>query len=141
MTHFFLLRALERREEKATKELAQLAKQNNIPIVAVAAIPNLPGHIVVECEMKHQILQLLPRLKNVRGLVRGKVDLDDIMRLISKPIDLFKPGEEIEITGGPFKGNRAKILTDDGKTVTIEVLEWERSMRITISRDYVRRRR
>ncbi len=80
-------------------------------------------------------------MKNIRGIVRGKVEFDEIAHLIDEPIILFKLDEEVEVISGPFKGCRAKIFDDDGKTVTIELLEWERFARINISRDFVRKRR
>jgi len=141
MTYFFLLRALEKREEKAAMELAEVARERNSPIVSVAAIPALPGHIIVECERKFEILKLLPELKQIRGMVRGKISRKEVLELINQPVTLFEPDDDVSIVSGPLKGSRAKVIEDDGKSIVVQLMDWDKENKITLSRDDVKRRR
>ena len=57
-----------------------------------------------------------------------------------KPTEVLGVGDIVEITGGPFKGMRAKITRID-KTkaeVTLELLEATFTLPITVHSDYVK---
>jgi len=61
--------------------------------------------------------------------------------IIRKPIiETLGENDIVEVTGGPFKGMRAKVVRVDPskEEVTVEILEAAFSLPITVHADYVR---
>ncbi|HEX9261361.1 MAG TPA: transcription elongation factor Spt5, partial [Candidatus Bathyarchaeia archaeon] len=78
----------------------------------------------------------------VRSRIPGLVSFAEIERyIVRKPVieDLFED-DIVEITGGPFKGMRAKITRIDKPKaeVTLELLEATFTLPITVHSDYVK---
>ena len=80
--------------------------------------------------------------KHAKSHVPGVVDFSDVEKfLITKPvIEELSVGDTVEITGGPFKDMKAKIVRVDKakEEVTIELLEAAFTLPITVHADYVK---
>jgi transcriptional antiterminator NusG len=81
-------------------------------------------------------------VKHVRSRIPGIVSFAEIERyIVKKPIiEELNENDIVEVTGGPFKGMRAKITRID-KTkaeVTLELLEATFTLPITVNSDYVK---
>jgi transcriptional antiterminator NusG len=81
-------------------------------------------------------------VKHVRSRIPGIVSFTEIERyIVKKPIiEELSENDIVEVTGGPFKGMRAKITRID-KTkaeVTLELLEATFTLPITVNSDYVK---
>ncbi|MHA1863156.1 MAG: transcription elongation factor Spt5, partial [Candidatus Thorarchaeota archaeon] len=140
MTKFFAVRVLKRYEMKVAQELADFAKLEGITTIkSIFVPPTLQGCVIVECEKKIDLINLLRQMKQTRGLFRGKLNIEDVYKLLTVPEELLKPGTKVEVTAGPFRGSRAKVIRDDGKEVTIMLLDWEFNNRIKLSRSQLKK--
>jgi transcriptional antiterminator NusG len=78
----------------------------------------------------------------VRSRIPGPIPFSEIERyIIRKPvIEELNEDDIVEITGGPFKGMRAKITRIDKSKaeVTLELLEATFTLPITVNSDYVK---
>jgi transcriptional antiterminator NusG len=81
-------------------------------------------------------------VRHVRSRIPGLVSFSEIERyIIRKPvIEDLNEDDVVEITGGPFKGMRAKITRIDKSKaeVTLELLEATFTLPITVHSDYVK---
>jgi len=81
-------------------------------------------------------------IKHVRSRVPGIVSFSEIERyIVRKPIiEELSENDIVEITGGPFKGMRAKITRIDKtkEEVILELLEATFTLPITVHSDYVK---
>jgi len=81
-------------------------------------------------------------VRHVRSRIPGLVSFSEIERyIIRKPvIEDLSEDDVVEITGGPFKGMRAKITRIDKSKgeVTLELLEATFTLPITVHSDYVK---
>jgi len=81
-------------------------------------------------------------IRHVRSRVPGVVSFSEIERyVVRKPIiEELSENDIVEVTGGPFKGMRAKITRiDKAKAeVTLELLEATFTLPITVHSDYVK---
>jgi transcriptional antiterminator NusG len=90
----------------------------------------------------HLIEEAIAGVRHVRSRIPGLVSFNEIERyIIRKPV-IEDLGEDdvVEVTGGPFKGMRAKITRIDKSKgeVTLELLEATFTLPITVHSDYVK---
>jgi transcriptional antiterminator NusG len=81
-------------------------------------------------------------VRHVRSRIPGLVSFSEIERyIVRKPVlEDLNEDDVVEITGGPFKGMRAKITRIDKSKgeVTLELLEATFTLPITVHSDYVK---
>ena len=140
MTFFFLVRVARGFENKVSNDVANNTKIDGIPLKAILATPHLPGFIIVECERRFDLITALRGVSRARGIVAGKVTLEDALKYVELPEVRFKLGEVLDVVAGPFKGSSVRVIEDDGGSkIAVMMLDWEHTGRIVISKDQVRR--
>lgn len=141
-TKIFAVKTTTGQERNVARLIAAKVEMNKIPIKAVLAPETLRGYVFVEAEGPHLVEEVITGIKHVRSRVPGIVSFAEIERyIVKKPIiEELNESDIVEVTGGPFKGMRAKITRID-KTkaeVTLELLEATFTLPITVSSDYVK---
>jgi transcriptional antiterminator NusG len=96
----------------------------------------------VEAEGPHFVEEAIAGIRHVRSRIPGVVSFSEIERyIVRKPvIEELIENDIVEVTGGPFKGMRAKITRIDKSKgeVTLELLEASFTLPITVHSDYVK---
>jgi transcriptional antiterminator NusG len=141
-TKFFAVKTTTGQEKNVARLVAAKVEMNSIPIKAILVPETLRGYVFMEAEGPHFIEQAIAGIRHVRSRVPGIVDFTEIERyIIRKPvIEELSENDIVEVTGGPFKGMRAKITRiDKAKAeVTLELLEATFTLPITVHSDYVK---
>jgi len=141
-TTIFAVRTTVGQEMNVANLIASRVEANGIPIKAILVPETLKGYVFIESDGPHIVEQAISGIKHVRSRVPGIVSLSEIEKYITvKPvIEELDVNDLVEVTGGPFKGMRAKI-TDIDRTkeeVTIELLEATFTLPVTVHPDYVK---
>ena len=141
-TMIFAVRTTTGQEKNVAKLVAARVEMNNIPIKAILVPEVLRGYIFVEADGPHFVEKAIAGIKHVRTRVPGIVSFSEVERYIVRKPVIAELGENdiVEITGGPFKGMRAKITRIDRtkEEVTLELLEATFTLPITVHSDYVK---
>ncbi len=141
-TKIFAVRTTTGQERNVAKLVAAKIEMNQLPIKAILVPETLRGYLFVEANGPHFVEEAIAGIRHVRSRVPGIVDFSEIERyLVRKPV-IEELGEEdiVEVTGGPFKGMRAKItrINKVKEEVTLELLEATFTLPITVHSDYVK---
>jgi transcriptional antiterminator NusG len=141
-TKIFAVKTTTGQERNVARLIAAKVDMNKIPIKAILAPETLKGYIFIEAEGPHFVEEAIGGIKHVRSRVPGIVSFAEVERyIVKKPIiEELNESDIVEVTGGPFKGMRAKITRID-KTkaeVTLELLEATFTLPITVSSEYVK---
>ncbi len=141
-TKIFAVRTTTGQERNVAKLVAAKIEMKGIPVKAILVPETLKGYVFFEAVGPHFVEEAIAGIKHVRSRVPGLVDFPEVERyIVRKPI-IEELGEEdiVEITGGPFKGMRAKITRIDKakEEVTLELLEATFTLPITVHSDYVK---
>ncbi|MCJ7609484.1 transcription elongation factor Spt5 [Candidatus Bathyarchaeota archaeon] len=138
----FAVRTTAGQEKNAAELVATKAQAGKLPVLSIVVPENLRGYIFVEAPGPHVTDEAITGIKHVRSRVPGKVSYQDIEKyLITKPvIDELEVGTIVEITGGPFKGMRARItrVNKVKREATLELLEATFTLPITVNADYLK---
>jgi transcriptional antiterminator NusG len=141
-TKIFAVKTTTGQERNVAKLVAARVEMNKIPIKAILVPETLKGYVFVEADGPHFVEEAIQGVRHVRSRVPGVVNFSDIERyIVRKPIiEELSENQIVEITGGPFKGMRAKITRVDKakEEVTLELLEATFTLPITVHSDYVK---
>lgn len=130
-------------QEKNTAEMMESRiNSRDLPVKAVLVPQEIRGYIFVEADGKSAVERARSGIKHAKGLIERKVPLKEIEELLEpKPtVGGMEKGDVVELTGGPFKGERARIIRiDDTKEeATVELFEATVPIPVTVRGDQVR---
>lgn len=141
-TKIFAVKTTTGQERNVAKLVAAKVEMNKIPIKAILVPETLRGFIFIEAEGPHLVQMAIEGVRHARGMRTEFVDFAEIEKyIVRKPIiEELSENQIVEITGGPFKGMRAKITRVDKakEEVTLELLEATFTLPITVHSDYVK---
>jgi transcriptional antiterminator NusG len=142
LTKIFAVRITTGQERNVAKLVAAKIEMNKIPVKAILIPETLKGYIFIEADGPHFVEQAIGGIRHVRSRVPDFVSFSEIEKYITrKPvIEELNENDIVEVTGGPFKGMRAKITRIDRtkEEVTLELLEATFTLPITVHSDYVK---
>jgi transcriptional antiterminator NusG len=141
-TKIFAIKTTTGQEKNVARLIAAKVEMSKIPLKAILVPETLKGYVFIEAEGPHFVEEAIAGVKHVRSRVPGIVSFPEIERyVVRKPvIEELNENDIVEITGGPFKGMRAKITRLDRAKgeVILELLEATFTLPITVNSDYVK---
>lgn len=135
----YTIRTTIGREKIVMDEIKNKIKLKKYNIKALIHPEKLKGYVMIEGE-EGDIREAIKGIRYVKGLVEKPVKIEEIKRFLEskeKKIEIHK-GDTIEIVGGPFKGERGKVIRIGKKEITAELLEAAVSIPVTITVDSIR---
>jgi transcriptional antiterminator NusG len=122
--------------------LSQIARKENLDIRALLAPDELKGYVLVEAPDSGQVELAIQTVPHARAVVKGQSSIEEIVHFLTpKPtVTGITEGAIIEITSGPFKGEKARVKrVDEGhEEITVELFDSVVPIPITIRGDTVR---
>lgn len=131
------------REKTAINEMRTKIKTTDLDVRAVFHPEELKGYIFIEGK-ESDVKQLSSDIRHLRGVIDEEVGVDEIEKYLSDEQEEIKieEGDEVEVIGGAFKGEEAKITRVDetNREVTIELLDAAVPIPTTVDADMVRKK-
>lgn len=131
------------REKTALNALKSAIRSENLDIKAAFHPADLKGYIFIEGK-ESDIRDLASNVRNINGIIDDEVGVDQIEKYLSDEQEDIKleEGNEVEVIGGAFKGEEAKITRVDetNREVTIELLDAAVPIPTTVDADMVRKK-
>jgi transcriptional antiterminator NusG len=131
------------REKTAINAMRAKVKASNLDINAVFHPEDLRGYVFIE-GTEAAINELADEIRHLNGIIDNEVEVDEIEKYLDDTEEEIKleVGDEVEVIGGPFKGEEAKInrIDDTNREVTIELLDAAVPIPTTVDVDTVRKK-
>ncbi len=110
---------------------------------AVIAPEELRGYVIIEVEeLTDELRDLIHDLPDTRGIVEKPMDFEEIEHYFApKPEAVeISEGDVVEILSGPFKGEKARVVSVDEsrREITVELLEAPVPIPVTVKMDALR---
>ncbi len=141
-TIIFAVRTTVGQERNVADLVTGRVETNRIPVKAILVPETLKGYIFIEANGPHTVEEAITGIKHIRSRVPGVVSFSEVEKyIVVRPvIEEIGINDVVEVTGGPFKGMKAKITGVDKtkEEVTIELLEATFTLPITVHADYVK---
>jgi len=127
------------------------AKREKVEVFSILSPAPMRGYVYLEGVNPDRLADLIKGVKRSRGMVRARgtsdpaasaIPIDQIAHFLEpKPlVSGIVEGNIVEITQGPFKGEKARVIQiDENKEeITVELIEAMISIPITVRGDAVR---
>ena len=129
------------RERTVLETLTTKVHMKPVDVKAILAPAELKGYLFIEGS-EEGITDVLRGVPHVRGLINKPVaieQLETFMKVASKEITM-KVTDIVEVIGGPFKHEKAKIvrIDEDKREARIELIESAVPIPITIKLDLLK---
>jgi transcriptional antiterminator NusG len=139
----YAVRTTSGQEKTVADLIASRVAVKKLPVTAILAPEVIKGYIFIEAAGPHYVDDLISGVRHARARTKGVVSPEAVERfVVTKPtIEDLRPGDTVEVVGGPFRGLRARITHVDKvkEDVTIELLEEGfATLPITVHSDYVK---
>lgn len=139
---FYAMRVLIGQEKNVAALLAQSIKHEDTGISAILAPEEMQGYIFVESDKTLDMRNPVLKVPNLRSLVEGDVAFDELQSYLNPepPMINIDKGSVVELTSGPFKGEKAKVVRlDEAKEdVVLELIEAAVPIPVTVKGDQIR---
>ncbi len=137
------IRVTAGQEKIITEILVKKARAEKLPIYAIANIESVKGYLFIEALEENAVVKLIQKVKHVKGFLKKPVTLEEISSLIKtvkEPATVIDVGDIVEMTSGPFKGEKAKVTKIDKAKdqVTVELIEVAVPIPITVKAKIVK---
>lgn len=123
--------------------LEKVEKGETTGIKSIFVAPDVRGYIFIESTSLEEVYKVISNIKYVKAVRPLKVQPREVVEMLKPKLveEEVNVGDEVEITRGPFRGMRAKVLSIDKSkgTVTINLLEVAFSIPITVQISYVKK--
>ncbi len=139
----YVIRTTMGQEKVVIRMLWQKAKKENLPIYAIIAPDAVKGYMFVEAKDENAVSKLITGVRNVKGLLRTPITREDVERVIKreeKETIKIEVGDIVEMSSGPFKGERAKVVSLDPakEEITVELLDVAVPVPVTVKKRMVK---
>jgi transcriptional antiterminator NusG len=138
----FVVKTTANQERSVAGMLANTARKENLDVRAILAPDELKGYVLVEAPDSGIVELAIQTVPHARAVVKGQSSIAEILHFLTpKPtVTGITEGAIIEITSGPFKGEKARVKrVDEGhEEITVELFDAVVPIPITIRGDTVR---
>ncbi|MDD4352995.1 MAG: transcription elongation factor Spt5 [Candidatus Nanoarchaeia archaeon] len=144
-TKIFTVRTTIGKEKQVIDKIALNVKKKGLGVQAIVSPSEIRGYFFMEADNTDEIRAAIYGIPNVKGLVERdiqEVEIAELDKFFSPVSDSIKveEGDIVELSSGPFKGDKAKIKRVDKikEEVVVELLEAAVSIPLTVKLDSIR---
>jgi transcriptional antiterminator NusG len=141
-SHLFAISTTGGQEKVVMNLLEAKSKMNKIGIQSVLLVDNLKGYVVIEALEVSDVYSAIDGIRHIRKQLRGELQFEDIEGYLVKKstVSALEKDDEVEISGGPFKGMRATItrIDKDKEEATVVLLDASYQLPVTVDANYLK---
>ncbi len=139
---FYALAVTGGTEERVALLLAERARRLGLDLRSVLVSPKIKRYIIVEVGDPNDFFLLIRGVKNLKRRRPIKMKVEEALSLAKpeKELPKLERGQLVEVTAGPFKGMRGRIVEvyETRGEVDLTLLESDFRMVVTIPIDQVK---
>lgn len=138
----FAVRTTIGQEKNVAEMMNTRIKNRDLPVKALLVPQEIRGYMFIEANGKSSVERAKSGVKHAKGIIERKVPIQEIEELLEpKPtISGIEKGDTVELTGGPFKGEKARVIRveDNKEEATVELFEATVPIPVTVKGDRVK---
>jgi transcriptional antiterminator NusG len=138
----FTVRTVVGQERMVADMLYEKVKKSKPNVYSILVMDGVKGYLIVEALTEGDVRKVIYGLPHIKGVIKGQTTIDQIKHLLElKPLtEGISKGDIVELTSGPFKSEKAKIIRVDAlkDEITLELTEAVVPIPVTVKADMVR---
>jgi transcriptional antiterminator NusG len=135
----FAVKTTANQERSVANMIAMVTRKEQLDIRSVLVPEELKGYVLVESPIVETAITNIPHAKAV---VRGASSIAEVQHFLApKPtVTGISEGDIVELTAGPFKGEKARVkrIDEAKEEITVELSEAMVPIPVTVRGDIVR---
>jgi transcriptional antiterminator NusG len=137
------IRVTSGQEKIIAQILMKKAKAEKLDVYSIVNVEAVKGYLFVETPDENTLVKLIQKVKHIKGFLKKALTAPEIENLVKAEKQqniVIEPGDMVEMSSGPFKGERAKVIKiDEAKDeVTVELVEVAVPIPVTVKSKMVR---
>ncbi len=130
-------------QEKTVAEyISSLAKRQKLHIYSILSPKPVRGYIFLEVMSPGLVEEAVSGMRKAKGVVAGESSIDEIEHFLTPKLAVegIAEGDIVELSAGPFKGEKARVTKIDeaNDEITVELFEATVPIPVTVRGDHVR---
>ncbi|MFO8110500.1 MAG: transcription elongation factor Spt5 [Thermoplasmata archaeon] len=129
-------------EKNVGDYLASLAKNKKLGIFSILSPKPVRGYIFMEVMTPQIIEEAIGGIRKAKGVVQGETDINEIEHFLAPKLAVegIAEGDIVELSAGPFKGEKARVtqIDESNDEITVELFEATVPIPVTVRGDHVR---
>jgi transcription termination/antitermination protein NusG len=138
----FAVKTTANQERSVANMIAMVTRKEQLDIRSVLAPEELKGYVLVESPMQEIVEQAITNIPHAKAVVRGASSIAEVQHFLApKPtVTGISEGDIVELTAGPFKGEKARVkrIDEAKEEITVELSEAMVPIPVTVRGDIVR---
>ncbi len=131
-------------QEKIIAEiLVKKSRAEKLDVYSIVHVDTVKGYLFVEAADDNTVVKLIQKVKHVKGFLKRPVEvmeMETLLKASTQPATIIEAGDTVEMSSGPFKGERAKVINiDEAKDeITVELVEVAVPIPVTVKSKMVK---
>jgi transcriptional antiterminator NusG len=138
----FAVKTTANQERSVANMISMVTRKEQLDIRSVLVPEELKGYVLVESPMLEIVEQAITNIPHAKAVVRGASSVAEVQHFLApKPtVTGISEGDIVELTAGPFKGEKARVKRIDAakEEITVELSEAMVPIPVTVRGDIVR---
>lgn len=141
-TNLYVVRTTIGQEKGIAHVISGRVSKRQVNLKAILVPEPLKGYIFIEARSSREVELAIAGIPHIKGIIPGKILLQEIEHILvpRPPTQDLEIGDIVEITGGPFKGERARVIRIDAPKdeITLELFEAPSPIPVRVHADFLR---
>jgi len=141
-TNLYVVRTTIGQEKGIAHVISGRVSKRQVNLKAILVPEPLKGYIFIEARSSREVELAIAGIPHIKGIIPGKILIQEIEHILvpRPPTQDLENGDIVEITGGPFKGERARVMRIDASKdeITLELFEAPSPIPVKVHADFLR---
>jgi len=141
-TKIFSIKTQVGKEINAADLLHHRLLKSKVDVTSILVTPELRGYIFVEGYDRERLKDIIKTISYARNVLEGDIPINQIEHFLvpTSAVAKIAEGDVVEMIGGPFRGETAKVthIDDTKEEITVELFESVVPIPITVRGEQVR---
>lgn len=129
-------------ERNVADYIASWAEDKDIGVFAMLAPKPVRGYIFLEAMNPSLVEEITDGTRKAKGIIEGDTSIEEIEHFLAPKLAVegITEGDIVELSAGPFKGEKARVtqIDEDNDEITVELFEATVPIPVTVRGDHVR---
>ncbi len=129
-------------EKNVADYIASWAKDKDMGVFSILAPKPVRGYVFIEAMNPTLVDEITDGTRKAKGVIGGETSIEEIEHFLAPKLAVegIAEGDIVELSAGPFKGEKARVaqIDKDNDEITVELFEATVPIPVTVRGDHVR---
>ncbi len=129
-------------EKNVADYIYSLSQRTSLKVFSILAPKPVRGYVFLEVMSPQELDEAIGNMRKAKGVVEGETELNEIEHFLAPKLAVegIVEGDIVELSAGPFKGEKARVtqIDESNDEITVELFEATVPIPVTVRGDHVR---